>query len=92
MGLDSVELVMECEDEFDIRMSDFDAQQIETVGQLQELCIRLVQEQVQSFDLSPARQEAIKEEVRKIVSEQLGKKMSKVVPEAHFVRDLKMDR
>tara|TARA_R110002111_G_C5796157_1_gene354785 strand:- start:190 stop:465 length:276 start_codon:yes stop_codon:yes gene_type:complete len=90
MGLGSVELVMECEDEFDIKISDFEAQQVETVGQLQELCVRLVQKQVQSLELAADAKDMIREEVRKIISEQLGEKIHKVVPEAHFVNDLKL--
>jgi acyl carrier protein len=59
MGLDSVELVMECEDEFQIRIADADASATETVGQLQTLCIRLVEEQTQTT-LSQERRDAIR--------------------------------
>ncbi len=89
MGLDGVELVMECEDAFQIRIADADAAVTETVGQLQSLCIRLVEEQTQTT-LSQERREAICQEVRVIVSEQLSVKIHRVIPEARFVQDLGM--
>ena len=52
MGLDGVEIVMECEDAFGIKIADADAGVITIVGQLQELCVRLVEEQSLMTDLS----------------------------------------
>lgn len=44
MGLDSVELVMECEDEFGIIISDEDASRTTTPRQLANLIVRLLSE------------------------------------------------
>lgn len=90
MGMDSVELVLECEDAFQIRIPDADATVTDTVGQIQELCIRLVEEQVQSHPVSPEQQASIHEQVCVIVSECLGVKVQRVKPEARFIQDLGM--
>src|SRR5947208_1759563 len=42
MGLDTVELVMELEDEFEIRIADSDAEMTQTVGQTIDLIISML--------------------------------------------------
>lgn len=87
MGLDGVELVLECEEAFGIKIPDADASATMTVGELQALCMRLI-EVARGTPLGNAERFNISETVRVIVSEQLGVKMDRVVPEARFVEDL----
>ncbi len=95
MGLDSVELVLECEDAFGIKIADADAEMVTIVGQLQELCIRLIEEQTpvakMSSGLWAEQKEAIREKVREIIAEQMGMKIEKILPESRFVQDLGID-
>ena len=53
MGMDSVELVMECEEEFGIRISDTDASVVFTPGELAKLVIKLMRRNG-AIRLSPA--------------------------------------
>ncbi|MBO6514201.1 MAG: hypothetical protein JJ974_09590 [Phycisphaerales bacterium] len=92
MGLDSVELVMECEDHFKIVISDEDASKTYTVGELHELCVRLVERTYPEFKMDDAQRAAMFHQVRMIVSEQLGVRYERTVPEARFIEDLKMDQ
>ncbi len=87
MGLDSVELVIGSEQEFEIQISDDDAEKVRTVQHLLELVIRLAKEQ-NHVDLD---HDETFTKIVDIVSEQLGVKRDKVIPEARFVEDLNMD-
>jgi len=91
MGLDGVELVLECEDKFGINIGDLDAERTETVGQLQHLCIRLIQEQTDRSHLSDQQKSELNRTVREIVSEQLGLDLDRVRAEDRFIQDLGMD-
>ncbi len=87
MGLDSVELVLHVEEEFDIEVSDEAAEQTRTVQQLHDLVLRLAEEQKQTV-LDGAE---TMEKLIDIIVMQLGVKREKVVPEARFVEDLYID-
>lgn len=86
MSLDSVELVLEVEKEFDIVISDEDASKIITVGNFRDLIIRSLQEK----GMNPNEGEVM-QKLRAIVVEQIGAPPDQVTPEAEFVRDLGLD-
>ena len=88
MGLDSVELLLHTEEEFEIKIPDETAEQIRTVQQLHDCVLQLVEEQ---RDLTLDNHETMQKLVD-IVVMQLGVKRDKVTPEARFVEDLLMDR
>ena len=90
MGLDGVELVMECEDQFKIVISDKEAGDTDTVGELHTLCVRLVQRFHPELDMHDVQQAEMLHRVRVIVSEQLGVDYERTVPEARFIEDLRM--
>lgn len=87
MGLDSVELVLHTEEEFDIEIPDETAAAIRTVQQLCDSVVQLVEEQ---NNIALDRNETM-EQVIDIVVMQLGVKRERVTPEARFVEDLKID-
>ncbi|WP_050023708.1 hypothetical protein [Verrucomicrobium sp. BvORR034] len=86
MGLDSVELVLEVEKEFDIVISDEDASKIITVGNFRDLIVRSLQEK----GLNPTDEQVL-QRLREIVVEQTGVSPHQVTIEADFVRDLGLD-
>lgn len=87
MGLDGVELVMECEDQFKIVISDKEAGDTYTVGELHTLCVQCFHPELEMHDVQQAE---ILHRVRVIVSEQLGVDYERTVPEARFIEDLGM--
>ncbi len=94
MGLDSVEFVMEVEDEFDLKIPDADAEQMQTVGDT----VRYVAAQ-HGLDLDTSKSnpdemkkiEAVRERVYTIVAEQFGVKRDSITDETHYVDDLNAD-
>ena len=86
MGLDSVELVMAFEEEFEIEITDQEAQHIITVGDARD-CI-LGKLQARAADPSAIDPEEVWLRVKRIVVYHLGLKPEKVTPEAGFVDDL----
>lgn len=86
MSLDSVELVLEVEKEFDIVISDEDASKIITVGNFRDLIVRSLQEK----GMNPNEGEVM-QKLRAIVVGQIGVSPDVVTPEADFVRDLGLD-
>lgn len=87
MGLDSVELVLHIEEQFEIEIPDQTAAAIRTVRQLCDCVVQLVEEQ---HNIALDRGETM-EQVIDMVVMQLGVERSRVTSEARFVEDLKID-
>ncbi len=90
MGLDSVELVMAIEKEFDIEIPDEKAAKLDTVGKLYQYVI-------ENYNTVPSDTERLTfeaevwERVKKVIVYQLGIKPEQVTKEASFVYDLGVD-
>jgi acyl carrier protein len=87
MGLDTVELVMAVEEHFEIEIPDDVARTLETVGLLH----RFVVSELQRRSLLRVDDAAVFSELRDIICEQTGIEPDKIVTDAYFVRDLRLD-
>jgi acyl carrier protein len=87
MGLDSVELVMSVERRFDIEVPDEIAATLVTVENLH----RFVVSELQRLDRQPLDSDAVFAEIRDLICDQLGVEPERVIPEARFVEDLRID-
>ena len=88
MGLDSVELVMKVEESYDISIPDDDAEKLVTVGKLHAYVIAALKQKGRT-DLDS---QTIFNELRSIISRQLGVKANDITAETHFVKDLQLDK
>jgi len=88
MGLDGVELVMELESRFDVRLSDPVIGEARTVRQLADLIFSKLPNEQQAL---PNQRQVVLDEVRRLTAQQLGLRLDKVRPESDFVRDLRID-
>jgi acyl carrier protein len=86
MGLDTVELVIRVEKQFDIGIPDADAARIATVGDLHAYVVGVLRRQgrIESAD-------SVDAQLRDIICDQLGVEPEDVVPSARFVDDLGAD-
>ena len=89
MGLDTVELLMTVEAEFEIEISDQEAEKIITVGQLYDC----VMDKLKHGDTpwSGRHPDAVWQRLRAMIAEVTAIKMDHVVRSARFVDDLRMD-
>ena len=87
MGLDTVELVMAVEEEFDLQIPDAVAAKMFTVGDLHTF----LASELKRLGRNDWDEIRIFERLREITSRQLGVKPEAVVPEARFVDDLGAD-
>lgn len=81
VGLDSVELVMEIQGEFDLRIPDEDAEQLTTAGAIFDYVAARV-------ELAP---EVVERRVRKIISQCLGVATEEIRRESRIAEDLGAD-
>ena len=86
MGMDSVELVMKVEEEFDLIITDDEAERIRTVGDFHDYIVASLLKNGRDADV-----QRVFEKLRDIICDQLGIKPEQVVPSARFVEDLRMD-
>jgi acyl carrier protein len=87
VGLDSVELVMKVEKHFRIDIPDAEAVKLETVGLLHSF----VWDELQRRGRKDKGYTQVFDELRELICQQLGVHPRVVVPEAHFVKDLRID-
>ena len=87
MGLDTVELVFAVEDHFEVQIPDADASKLVTVGMLQAWIVNELSRQGRG----PVDLERTFQELRDVICRQTGVSPEKVVPEARFVQDLRLD-
>jgi len=87
MGLDTVELVMAVEEYFDIEIPDDIASTLDTVGLLHKFVVS----QLQRKRLLPVDEAAVFAELRDLICEQTGIKPERIVSDAYFVKDLRLD-
>jgi len=87
MGLDTVELVMAVEDHFHVRIPDKEAATLETVGMLHTWVVG----ELRRLGRTPIDEDRVYLELRDVIVHQTGVDPGKVVPDASFVNDLRLD-
>ena len=83
MGLDSVELVMEFEDEFEIQIPDEHAERMRTIGDV----VKYIGGHRAALD-DDERLNDIRRRIYVIVAEQMGVPIDELSDETRFVEDL----
>ena len=89
MGLDLVELIMEVERTFDVTISNAQAEQSVTVGQLYDVVRAQIVER--NPTVAPGYTGPQWERYLTLVEHELGVPRDQLTPEAHFVKDLGVD-
>ncbi len=86
MGLDTVELVIAVEEEFQIEISDADAAKLGVLGDLHDYIVQAIRRRGETPD-----EPQIWERLKTVVVAQLGVSPDEVVRSAHVVKDLLAD-
>lgn len=86
MGMDSVNLLFAVEDAFDITISDEVAGTIITVGDFHAAILAELERKGK-----PRDSEAVFERLRMIIHEEQGIPLSRILPQARIVEDLRID-
>ena len=87
MGLDSVEFVLEIEEEFSITISDEDAEKLGIVG---DIASYIVKESFAQANLSVSYETALTK-ITDMLANNYGVPREKIRPNAHVVKDLHLD-
>lgn len=90
MGLESVELVMAIEEEFDINIPDEEAGNLDTVGKLYQYILDILRLN-QSGSASDIDESDVWERMKEVITSQLGVEPEQVTEDANFVTDLGID-
>jgi len=96
MGLESVELIMRVEEDFDIEIRDEEATELATVGQIYDCVLRKLGLNAPEHDtyLHPEKawtEQKVWETLRAAVSDELSVDLALVTREAHIIFDLGAD-
>ena len=86
MGLDTVELVMAIEEEFELSISDGDAEKILTPQDMGNLIETILRESGR-----PMPRESLDQKLKEITLDQIGISESEYRVDAEYVRDFRMD-
>ena len=86
MGLDTVELVMTVEEEFQIEISDTAAAKMRTPGDIQDYVVRTLSEQGKTVDVDLTWLR-----IQKIIVDQLGVKPERVTKPTLIIEELGAD-
>jgi acyl carrier protein len=86
MGLDTVELVLAVEEEFELEIPDAAAEKMFTVGDMHAFLVSELKARRRDCDDTD-----VFERMRTIIVRQLGVSPDEVVPSARFVKDLHAD-
>ncbi len=90
MGLDSVEMMMAIEEEFDINIADEEAVILDTVGKLYQHILDVLYSN-QSGESGQVDESKVWERMKDIIVTQLGVSPEQVTEDANFVADLGID-
>ena len=85
MGLDDVEILLEIEDEFEIKVTDEEAQAVITAGDLADLVAGKIADQ-------GLRPETVFERVRIILAEQMHVSIARIERSTRLIEDLGIGR
>jgi hypothetical protein len=88
MGLDSVELVMAIEREFDLEIPDANARTMYTVGDMYDFVHRSLARRARETGAPPPDEARLWDQVLDIIVEEIGAERHKLVRSARFVADL----
>ncbi|MEE9344534.1 MAG: hypothetical protein V3U88_02900 [Methylococcales bacterium] len=88
MGLESVELVMAIEEEFDINIPDEEAGNFDTVGKLYRHIVDVLYQSGRSGQVDESD---VWERMKDVIVSQLGVRPEQVTEDASFVSDLGID-
>ncbi len=90
MGLDSVEMMMAIEEEFDINIPDEEAVILDAVGKLYQHILNVLYSN-QSGESGQVDESKVWERMKDIIVTQLGVRPEQVTEDANFVVDLGID-
>ncbi|MHC4928043.1 MAG: acyl carrier protein [Planctomycetota bacterium] len=91
MGLDMIEVVLEVEDEFDIKISNLDASNIESIGDLFDLILKQIATKKIDGVISGNEKDAIWQRYKELLIVQLDLKPQEIIPSNRFFYELGFD-